>query len=119
MTPCFHAWKKNPISDILNLGSKSLKSCHVLSRLITPYHSFSLMFNRKRFFVTTLDLVPKLWKSYHILSHLITFYHTLFPYVRQKSDNFKFSTKTSKQYHAFSHLPTSYGTLLPHVIPRD
>ena len=49
-----------------------MTSCHIIPRLITPYHTLSSMFDRKLTSGTTLNLVSNLLKK---LSHLVTSYH--------------------------------------------
>ena len=49
---------------------------HLLSHLITPYHTLTPVFDRAVRSMTNLDLAPRLLKCYHILPHFITSEHT-------------------------------------------
>ena len=73
--------KKNNLRDnfkhSLQSPYKVITYCNFLSRLITPYHTLSLMFDEKIISATTFNIVSSPLERYHISPHLVTSYHIL------------------------------------------
>ena len=80
-----HLSEKSNVNDNFKFSFQSpsnfITYCHILSRLLTPYHILTAFLDRKLKSRTTLNLVPRLLKmlsdivtSYQVLSHLVKLY---------------------------------------------
>ena len=116
-------WKENHFMlATLKLVPRLQIFYHILSRLVTPYHTLSPRLERKLFYISNFkissqasDFLSHLVTSCHSLSHLIT------PYpLGWKENHFMLATlklvpRLQMFYHILSRLATPYYTLSPRL----